>query len=98
MKIKAGFLGTRVVVDNKDEKDTKDAKSTSKDSGTTSGAFLGIQLSEDSALIQTFREAAKGQEPARAELVAQAKADIASGLLGNEEDMEQAINALFQEL
>ena len=43
-------------------------------------------------------KAAKGQEPARAELVEQAKSDIANGLLGTEEDMEQAINALLQEL
>ena len=96
MKIKAGFLGTRVVVDNKDDKDAKAAsKSASTDS---SGSFLGVQLSEDSALIQTFREAAKGQEPARAALVEQAKSDIANGLLGTEEEMEQAINALLQEL
>ena len=96
MKIKAGFLGTRVVVDSKDDKDAKaTAKTASADS---SGSFLGVQLSEDSALIQTFREAAKGQEPARAELVEQAKSDIANGLLGTEEDMEQAINALLQEL
>ena len=95
MKIKAGFLGTRVV-NNNDEKDVKAAgKSASSESAS---AFLGVQLSEDSALIQTFREAAKGQEPARAELVEQAKSDLANGLLGTEEDMEQAINALLQEL
>ena len=95
MKIKAGFLGTRVV-NNNDEKDVKAAgKSASSES---TGSFLGVQLSEDSALIQTFREAAKGQEPARAELVEQAKSDLANGLLGNAEDMEQAINALLQEL
>ena len=95
MKIKAGVIGTRVV-SNTDEKDVKvSAKSTSSESA---GSFLGVQLSEDSALIQTFREAAKGQEPARAELVEQAKSDIANGLLGTEEDMEQAINALLQEL
>ena len=89
-------MGTRVVVDSKDDKDAKSAsKSASTDS---SGSFLGVQLSEDSALIQTFREAAKGQEPARAALVEQAKSDIANGLLGTEEDMEQAINALLQEL
>lgn len=96
MKIKAGFLGSRVVVDNKDEKDVKATSKTG--SGESSRSFLGVQLSEDSALIQTFREAAKGQEPTRASLVEQAKSDLANGLLGTEEDMEQAINALFQEL
>lgn len=96
MKIKAGFLGSRVVVDSKDEKDVKVAsKSGSNDNA---GSFLGVQLSEDSALIQTFREAAKGQEPTRTSLVEQAKSDLANGLLGTEQDMEQAINALFQEL
>ncbi len=95
MKIKAGVLGTRVV-SNTDEKDVKaSAKSTSSESA---GSFLGVQLSQDSALIQTFREAAKGQEPARAGLVEQAKSDLANGLLGTPEDMEQAINALLQEL
>ena len=93
MKIKAGFLGTRVVVDNKDVKTAGKSASTG-----SAGSFLGVQLSEDSALIQTFREAAKGQEPARAELVEQAKSDLANGLLGTEKDMEQAINALLQEL
>lgn len=96
MKIKAGFLGSRVVVDSKDDKEAKTA--TKSGSSDSSGSFLGVQLSEDSALIQTFREAAKGQEPARSELVAQAKSDIANGLLGTEKDMEQAINALLQEL
>ena len=96
MKIKAGFLGTRVVVDSKDDNDAKAASKTA--STDSSGSFLGVQLSEDSALIQAFREAAKGQEPARAELVEQAKSDIANGLLGTDEDMEQAINALLQEL
>ena len=95
MKIKAGFLGTRVV-NNNDEKDVKAAGKTA--SSGSAGSFLGVQLSEDSALIQTFREAAKGQEPARAELVEQAKSDLANGLLGTDEDMEQAINALLQEL
>ena len=95
MKIKAGFLGTRVVNNN----DEKDVKATGKSvSSESTGSFLCVQLSEDSALIQTFREAAKGQEPARAELVEQAKSDLANGLLGNAEDMEQAINALLQEL
>ena len=95
MKIKSGFLGTRVV-NNNDENDIKaPAKSSSSESA---GSFLGVQLSEDSALIQTFREAAKGQEPARAGLVEQAKSDLAKGLLGTDEDMEQAINALLQEL
>ena len=96
MKIKAGFLGTRVVVDSKDDNEAKAASKTA--STDSSGSFLGVQLSEDSALIQAFREAAKGQEPARAELVEQAKSDIANGLLGTDEDMEQAINALLQEL
>ena len=95
MKIKAGFLGTRVV-SNSDEKDVKAAGKPA--SSESAGSFLGVQLSEDSALIQTFREAAKGQEPARAELVEQAKSDLANGLLGTDEDMEQAINALMQEL
>ena len=95
MKIKAGFLGTRVVSSN-DEKEVKTpARSNSSESA---GSSFGVQLSEDSALIQTFREAAKGQEPARAELVEQAKSDLANGLLGTDEDMEQAINALLQEL
>ena len=95
MKIKSGFLGTRVV-NNNDEKEVKaPAKSPSSESA---GSFFGVQLSEDSALIQAFREAAKGQEPARAELVEQAKSDLANGLLGTDEDMEQAIHALLQEL
>ena len=96
MKIKTGFLGTRHVVDAKDDKEAKvGSKSNSSSSNTP---FLGIQLSDDSALIQTFREAAQGQEPARAELVEKAKADIANGLLGSKEDMQQAITALLQEL
>jgi|GEM_PF-2571257 len=96
MKIKTGFLGTHHVVDTKDDKAAKvGSKSTS---GSSNTPFLGIQLSDDSALIQTFREAAQGQEPARAELVEKAKADIANGLLGSEEDMQQAITALLQEL
>ena len=94
MKIKSGFLGTRVVNSN-DEKVKAPAKSPSSESA---GSYFGLHLSEDSALIQTFREAAKGQEPARSELVEQAKSDLANGLLGTDEDMEQAINALLQEL
>ena len=65
----------------------------------SAGTFLGVQLVKDSALIQTFRETAKGQEPARAEtFVEKAKSDLANGLLGSDEDIEQAINALLQEL
>ena len=96
MKIKTGFLGTRHVVDTKDDKEPKAGSKSA--SGSSSTPFLGVHLSDDSALIQAFREAAQGQEPARAELVAQAKADIANGLLGTEEDMQQAITALLQEL
>jgi len=95
MKIKTGFLGTRHVVESKDDKETKRVKDSSDNVGAS---FLGVQLSEDSALIQTFREAAKGQEPARSELIAQAKADLANGLLGTKKDFEQAITALLQEL
>ena len=96
MKITTGFFGTRPIVEGKDE---KVSKSTSKRSSVTlSEGLLGIQLSEDSALLQTFREAARGEEPLRAELVEQAKADIAKGLLGSEEELEQAITALLQEL
>ncbi len=97
MKIKSGFFGTRPVVESKETKDATDTKS---DTASTSSPISdsGVQLSEDSALIQTLREAAKGQEPSRTELIQQAKEDIANGLLGSEEDFQQAITALLQEL
>ena len=96
MKIKTGFLGIHHVVDTKDDKEPKAGSKSA--SGSSSTPFLGVHLSDDSALIQAFREAAQGQEPARAELIEQAKADIANGLLGTEEDMQQAITALLQGL
>ncbi len=95
MKIKTGFLGTRHVVESKEDKEPVKSGSSSS---SNDGQATGVHLSDDSALIQTLRESAKGQEPARAELVAKAKADIANGLLGSEEDIQQAITALLQEL
>lgn len=97
MKIKSGFFGTRPVAESKEVKDVADSKSDAS-SRFSSSSESGVQLSEDSALIQTLREAAKGQEPSRTELIQQAKEDIANGLLGSEEDFQQAITALLQEL
>jgi hypothetical protein len=96
MKIKSGILGTRQIVDSKEDRErivrSKGA------SGSGSSDVSGVQISSDSALVQSFREAARGQEPVSAELVEQAKLDLSKGLLGSEEDIEQAITALLQEL
>ncbi len=96
MKIKSGILGTRQIVDSKEDRERiVRSKSTS---GSESSVGSGVQISSDSALVQSFREAARGQEPVSAELVEQAKFDLSKGLLGSEEDIEQAITALLQEL
>lgn len=96
MKIKTGLFGTRQVIESKDDRETK--KAVSKNSSSTEPEGLGVQISEDSTLIQSFRQAAQGQEPVSAELIEQAKSDLAQGLLGSKEDFEQAITALLQEL
>ena len=96
MKIKSGILGTRQVIDSKEDRERVVRSKGSV--GSEESDSSGVQLSSDSALIQSFREAARGQEPVSAQLVEQAKNDLAQGLLGSEEDFEQAITALLQEL
>ena len=96
MKIKTGLFGTRQVIESKDDRETK--KVGTKETASTDSESLGVQISEDSTLIQTFRQAAQGQEPVSAELIERAKADLAQGLLGSKEEFEQAITALLQEL
>ena len=96
MKIKSGILGTRQVIDSKEDRE-RIVRSKETTVGEESDSS-GVQLSSNSALIQSFREAARGQEPVSTQLVEQAKNDLAQGLLGSEEDFEQAITALLQEL
>ena len=96
MKIKTGLFGTRQIIDSKDDREPK--KTASKESSSTDSGSLGVQISEDSTLIQSFRQAAEGQEPVSSDLIEQAKSDLAQGLLGTKEDFEQTITALLQEL
>ena len=91
MKIKPGIFGTVQGTESK-----KDRASAPQESA--SAPKDGVSLSQDGSFIQVLRQAAKGQEPLRSELVDQAKQDLSSGLLGSAEDYEQAINALFLEL
>ena len=59
MKIKSGILGTRQVIDSKEDRERvvrSKGSAVSEESDTS-----GVQLSSDSALIQSFREAARGQ-------------------------------------
>lgn len=93
MKIKAGVFGTIQGTETK-----KGRTSVSNSEGMSSAPKDGVSLSEDGAFIQLLRQAAEGKEPLRADLVAQAKQDLANGLLGTKEDYEQTINSLFQEL
>ena len=93
MKIKTGLFGTIHNVDSK-----KDSSKTSVGSSPQNEKSDGVSLSVEGAFIQTLRQAAKGEEPLRSDLIEQAKQDLANGLLGTEEDFEQAVNALLQEL
>jgi anti-sigma28 factor (negative regulator of flagellin synthesis) len=91
-KIKAGLFGVRSVTESTTRKQT--AATSQSDSFGTSD----VHLSEDSSFVQAMREAARNQDASRAELIEQAKTDLANGLLGSDEDYEHAINALLQEL
>ena len=93
MKIKAGAFGTVHGTETK-----KGRISATNSEGTSSAPKDGVSLSEDGSFIQLLRQAAEGKEPLRADLVEEAKQDLANGLLGTKEDYEQTINALFQEL
>ena len=97
MKIKTDLFGIRKVADAQGSTKKKVGDSLSS-TDSASAEIFDVQMSQESVLIRAFREAAKGQEPKSADLIEQAKRDIEKGLLGNEEDYEQAINALLQEL
>lgn len=92
-KIKSGMFGMRTVSDGNVRKNA-----VSTDSRVATSNSSGVHLSEDSSFVQAMREAARNQESSRTELIEQAKSDLANGLLGSEDDYEQAINALLQEL
>ena len=91
-KIKVGLFGVRAVSESGSRKTA--AGETKSDASDTES----VHLSEDSTFVQALREAARNQHASRTELIEQAKSDLANGLLGSEEDYEQAINALLQEL
>ena len=94
MKIKNGLQGVVKVSGSSGARvsgDSSEASSATEESD-------GVSLSEQTSFIQVLKEAARGQEPIRSELIEQAKVDLANGVLGSKEDYEQAINAILREL
>ena len=95
MKIKNNLSGVGRVTSTS----TTRSSDSSSDSGSSADVSSdGVSISEDMSLIQALRNAAKGEEPIRSELIEQARRDIADGKLGTKEDYEQVITALLQEL
>ena len=94
MKIKNNLSGVgRITSTN-----TTRSSDSSAEASSSAGVSDDVSLSDSMSLIQALRNAAKGQEPIRSELIEQARRDIADGKLGTKEDYEQAITALLQEL
>ncbi len=60
-----------------------------------SSGSTDVSRSELLQFIQDLKEDAGRMPPVRADLVEQAKADIASGALGSDEDLDAAVNALL---
>ena len=55
-------------------------------------------IPSDGAALSELREAAGSMEDVRADKIEAAKADIANGTLGTEEDYRRAVDALMMEL
>jgi len=57
-----------------------------------------VSISEEAKYLAGIRDAAGSQEDIRADMVEQARQDIAEGRLGTEEDYRRAVDALMMEL
>lgn len=57
-----------------------------------------VSISEEARFLSEVRESAGTMEDVRADKVEQARADIANGTLGTEEDYRRAVEALMMEL
>jgi anti-sigma28 factor (negative regulator of flagellin synthesis) len=95
MKIKNVLSGMNRLTSSSKIKDSGEGQSQDT---TDSESSDGISLSEQTSFIQILKDVAKGEEPVSADLIEQAKIDIANGSLGSKEDYEQTINALLREL
>jgi flagellar biosynthesis anti-sigma factor FlgM len=58
----------------------------------------GVSLSGEAQWLSELKEAVESIPDVRVGEVQQAKADIASGEIGSESDLENAVNALFHEI
>jgi anti-sigma28 factor (negative regulator of flagellin synthesis) len=95
MKIKNVLSGMNRFTSSSKIKDSGEGQSQDT---TDSESSDGVSLSEQTSFIQILKDVAKGEEPVSADLIEQAKIDIANGSLGSKEDYEQTINALLREL
>jgi hypothetical protein len=73
-------------------------KSSSSESSSTQDT-THVELSESASFVQGLREAAEGTDPqeVRMDVVESSREDVRKGLLGSDEDYEQAISALLIE-
>ena len=54
-----------------------------------------VQLSDSARWVQDLQESTAGQDEVRLDMVEQAKADIASGSLGSDDDLNAAVDAIL---
>jgi hypothetical protein len=85
---------------NQNESVSKNSKKKSQSSESSSAVeTTHVELSESASFVQGLREAAEGVDPqeVRMDVVEASREDVRKGLLGSDEDYEQAISALLIE-
>ena len=79
--------------------DAKPASATATpSSGGDSEPAARMSLSSDASFIQSLRDEADGLGEVRPEVVAEARAEIDAGTLGNNVDVDQMVDALLADL
>lgn len=80
---------------------TTDAKTASSSSASGSGEpepAARLSLSSDASFIQALRDEAGSLDEVRPEIVAEARAEIEAGTLGDNVDVDQMVDALLADL
>jgi anti-sigma28 factor (negative regulator of flagellin synthesis) len=73
-------------------------KTTQRTNGKSSVSEGSVQLSGEAQWLQELKGAMDDIPDVRVDEVARARQDIAQGVLGSEEDLDNAVNALMHEI